>query len=168
MIGGTTQARRPVEARHNPPIMAAPTIEALPPPMVECTRCDTPAVLFAAGRIDCSDRDPDLPKGWLLMEGRPFCPDCVSAMAPSAENVTVIGPADGEARYRGLRISHQIVLDAVGLRIEGGARRYPGERGDPVQTMLTVPDIDKLIAHLKVIRVELVASAKDMEARRGH
>lgn len=59
------------------------------------------------------------------------------------------------SRHCGCRILHEIALDAVVLRIHAGAiARCPG-RDEPVQFMLTAPDVDVLIDHLTNIRGQL-------------
>jgi len=160
--------RRPVEARHFPPIVAAPTIEAKPPPMVYCARCETPAVLFAASKCSpggLGSPDSALPQGWLLLHGHPYCVDCSRVVAPAARvsRLKVIGPQDGVTRHRGCRIGHQIVLHAVGIRIHGGANPPEGSRDEPAQFLLELTDLNDLMTELSVIRLELQANIRAQE-----
>ena len=62
------------------------------------------------------------------------------------------------ARHCGCRILHEVALDAAVLRIHAGAMPERPSRDEPVQFMLTRPDLDELIEHLKCIRDQLAGA----------
>lgn len=164
MVWGTSDGRRHAGSA-DPDLMVAGT----PPPMVECARCETPAVLFAASKCSpggVGSPDSELPLGWLLLDGSPYCADCARVVAPAARTskLHVIGSVDPPARHRGCRIGHELALDTVGMRMHGGASVAAADRDEPIHFLFTLMDLDDMITHLRVIRMELeasVAAAKD-------
>jgi hypothetical protein len=59
------------------------------------------------------------------------------------------------ARHCGCRILHEVSMGTVMLRIHAGAIQERPSRDEPVQFMLTGPDVDVLIDHLNEIRRQL-------------
>jgi hypothetical protein len=59
------------------------------------------------------------------------------------------------SRHCGCRILHELAMGAVVLRIHAGAIADRPTRDEPVQFMLTAPDVDVLIEHLTTIRGQL-------------
>jgi hypothetical protein len=63
------------------------------------------------------------------------------------------------ARHCGCRIIHEVAVDAVVLRIHAGVLPERPSADEPVQFMLTGPDLDVLIDSLRDIRRQIDASA---------
>jgi hypothetical protein len=61
------------------------------------------------------------------------------------------------ARHCGCRIIHEVSVNTVVLRIHAGLIPERPSRDAPVQFMLTVPDVDKLVEWLGEVRKEMVA-----------
>lgn len=159
MVWGTASARRPAPA--------ADMIPGSPPPMVECARCETPAVMFTASAC-CSGGvgapDAALPKGWALVDGRPHCPDCrrgpsVLFRAPrpaaSSRALRAVGRPKERSRYQAWRIGHEVALGQAAIQIRAVAEPTGG-RDEAVSFLMDVHGIDELIIELSAIRAELV------------
>jgi hypothetical protein len=61
------------------------------------------------------------------------------------------------SRHCGCRILHEVAIDTVVLRIHAGTMPGDPARDEPVQFMLTVPDVDTLIEFLGGVREEMAA-----------
>lgn len=162
MVWGT-----PIGSRHA--ATRDPDLElgnAPPPPTAQCSNCERWAVL-AAG---CGGK-PQLPRGWVEIDGEALCGDCAPkpvrrAKKPEQRRLHQVGPLK-DAKFGGCRIAHEIALDTVGLRIHAGASARFGARDEPVQFFLTAEGIDQLIIHLGEIRGELTSRAARPAAAGG-
>lgn len=146
----------------------ADTMPATIPPTAQCANCETWAVLAAPGLAGggSGGADPQLPPGWMIIDGAALCPDCapppagalreeIGRKARPVEPVAV-GPAQGSHRH-GCRISHEIALGYAGIRIHGG-ESPPEGRDEAVNFIMGPEGLDKLIIELSDIRAKLVAN----------
>lgn len=134
-------------ARHTPPT----------PLSVICARCES--VVLGV--------DNALPRRWSMVDGQPHCEDCspaapdpaqLAALVDPTSKLHEIGPVGHDSRTRGCRIAHEIAFGSVGLRIHAGVGMPSRVRDEPVQFLMTPPDLDQLIDHLTTIREELTAT----------